>query len=67
MVLLCKTLLYTCQLYIFRRLLHFALVFDFAVTITFIHYVLHFALRRLLHFAAILSTFCVSITFCGDS
>ena len=63
-VLLCKTFLYTCQLYIFRRLLHFALVFDFAATITFA-LVLHFALRRLLHFAAILITFCVSITFCG--
>ena len=64
-VLLCKTFLYTCQLYIFRRLSHFALVFDFAATITFIHYVLHFALRQLLHFVEILITFWVSITFCG--
>ena len=27
---------------------------------------LHFALKILLHFAAILITFCVNITFCGD-
>ena len=52
-VLLCKTFLYTCQLYIFRRLLHFALVFDFAATITF----------------CVSITFCFEavITFCGDS